>query len=420
VKAPVSLTIAGSGSVSGATDGMLLEVGRAYALVAKPDKGHLFANWIEGTNSSVITNPFSPTLKFIMETNLALTATFGTNLFPAVQGVYNGLFYNPAGVEQDSSGFLTFKVGSSGATSGKLLLNGKSISVKGALNAFGVGEFTTLRKGTNPIVLENLALDLTNGTDRLTGLVTEQASTGAVWSVPFTADRAYYNGRDLIAPEAGKYTMLFPAVSDSTNGLDGDGFGAVTVDKNGGVSFVGALADGTKVNQKTTLSKYGQWPFYLPLYKGKGSLLSRVDFTNQTSFDFTNLFYWFKQAQVTTYFASGFTNQAILIGSHYVFTPSNAVINLTNATIAFTNGSLAADFTNHFDIDPKGKVFPFGTNKLKLAINKSSGLFSGSVVPDGTNRAMKFQGAIFQKQTNAAGFFLDATNRSGRVSIEPR
>lgn len=420
VKVPISLTIDGSGTISGATNTMPLEVGRAYTVVAKPVKGHLFAAWSEGPNSSVITNPFSPTLKFIMETNLALTATFGTNLFPAVQGVYSGLFYNPTAVEQHSSGFLTFKVGRSGATSGKLLLNGKSISVKGSLNAFGVGEFTTLRKGTNPIVLEDLALDLTDGTDRLTGLVTEQASTGAVWSVPFTADRAYYNGRDLIAPETGKYTMLFPADPASTNGLNGDGFGAVTVGKNGGVSFAGTLADGTKVSQKTALSKYGQWPFYLPLYKGKGSLLSLVTFTNETATDFTDLFYWFKQAQVTKYFASGFTNQAILIGSQYVFTPSNAVINLTNATIAFTNGSLAADFTNHFDIDPKGKAFPFGTNKLKLAVNRSSGLFSGSVVPDGTNRAMKFQGAVFQKQTNAAGFFLGATNRSGRVFIEPR
>ncbi len=420
VKAPISLAIDGSGTISGATDGMPLEVGRAYTLVAKPAKGHLFAAWSEGTNSSAITNQFSSTLKFVMETNLALTATFGTNLFPAVQGVYNGLFYNPDGVEQHSSGYLTFKVGGSGATSGKLLLSGKSISVKGALNAFGVGEFTTLRKGTNPIVLEDLALDLTNGTDRLTGFVTEQASTGAVWSVPFTADRAYYNGRDLVAPEAGKYTMLFQAVANSTNGLDGDGFGAVTVGKNGGVSFAGTLADGTKVSQKTALSKYGQWPFYLPLYKGKGSLLSRVTFTNETATDFADLFYWFKQAQVTKAFARGFTNEATLIGSRYVFTPSNAVINLTNATIAFTNGSLAADFTNHFDIDPNGKAFPFGTNKLKLSVNKSSGLFSGSVVPDGTNRAMKFQGAIFQKQTNGAGFFLDATNRSGRVSIEPR
>ena len=41
---------------------------------------------------------------------------------------------------------------------------------------------------------------------------------------------------------------------------------------------------------KTTLSKLGQWPFYVPLHKGKGALVSWVTFdTNAALTDFSQL-----------------------------------------------------------------------------------------------------------------------------------
>ena len=139
VKAPISLSVAGSGTISGATNNALLEVGRIYTLTAKPGKGHLFGGW-SGSTSSV-----SLKLTFMMETNSALTATFPTNLFPTVQGIYNGLFYDTNDFQQASAGFLTLKVGSSGASSGKLLLNGGTHSVKGTLDAYGLGNFVVVR-----------------------------------------------------------------------------------------------------------------------------------------------------------------------------------------------------------------------------------------------------------------------------------
>lgn len=412
---PIGLEVVGAGRITGAADGMQLEVGRDYTIVAKPDKGHLFGAW----TNSFVTN-FNPTLRFRMAENLAFTATFGTNLFPAVQGTYNGLFYVTNRIEQATAGYLTLKVGSSGASSGKILLNGKGYSVKGTLNAFGLGQFTVLRKGTNAFLLDNLSLDLTNGTDQLTGTISEVATTGTVWTAQLVTDLAWFNGKDRIAPQAGKYTALFPADPDAPDAI-GDGAGTVTVTTKGGIAFAGTLADGTKVSQKTTLSKDGLWPLYLPLYKGRGSLISWVALTNETTTDFRGRFNWFKQSQTATYYAAGLTNEAVLIGSHYTLPgASNAVLQLTNATITFTNGHLTAGFRNDFDVDRNGKTFDLAiTNKLKLSINKSSGLFAGSVIPPGTNRAMKFQGALFQIQTNGAGFFLGTTN-SGRVNIETR
>ena len=411
VKVPIAIAVVGSGAISGATNGALLEVGRAYTLTAKPAKGHLFGNWSGSTNS------LSPALSFLMETNYSLTATFGTNLFAAVQGSYNGLFYDTNEIQEASAGFLTLKVGSAGASSGKLFSNGKSYSVKGTLNAFGLGSFVVVRKGTNPVSLD-LSLDLINGTDQVTGTVMEQGSTGTVWTAQLSADRAFYDGKLNIAPQAGKYTVIFPADTNSPAGPFGNGFGAVTVTTKGAVSLAGTLSDGTKVTQRTALSKNSQWPLYAQLYRGKGSLISWVTFTNETDTDFNGLFNWFKQAQAAKYYPVGFTNEALLAGSHFVLpTATNLIIAITNGVVGFTNGNLAANFTNLVMIDARGKVLNQGTNKLSFTFSKSSGMFSGSATPPGGGKPVSFKGALLQKQNVGSGFFL-GTNASGRVSLQ--
>lgn len=412
VKVPIALNVVGTGTISGATNTQLLELGRNYTLTAKPGKGYLFGDW-SGSNSSL-----NPKLTFMMDRDHSLTATFGTNLFPAVQGNYNGLFYNNDTnyFEQASSGFLTLKVGSSGASSGKLLLNGGSHSVKGTLNAFGFGNFLVARKGTNPVQLD-LSLDITNDTDQLTGTVTEQASTGTVWTAQLVADRAFYDGKINIAPQAGKYTVLFPADTNAATAPESDSFGAVTVTTKGAVSLSGTLADGTKVTQKTVLSKHSQWPLYLPLYKGKGSLISWVNFTNEPTTDVSGLFTWFKQTNVAKYYPGAFTNESIIAGSRFLPPTTNAILNLSNALVTFTGGNLAADFTNTIAIDAKSKVINQSSNKLSLTFSKSSGTFSGSVTPPTGGKAIAFKGAVLQKQTNGAGFFL-GTNLSGRVTLQ--
>ena len=245
-----------------------------------------------------------------------------------------------------------------------------------------------------------------------------EASTGTVWTAELVTDRAFYDGKLNSAPQAGKYTVIFPADTNSPAGPFGDGFGAVTVTTKGAVSLAGTLADGTKVTQKTALSKNSQWPLYAPLYKGKGSLISWLTFTNETDTDFNGLFNWFKQAQATKYYSGGFTNEAMLAGSHYVPpTATNLIINITNGVVGFTNGNLAAGFTNLVMIDAKGKVLNQGTNKLSVTFSKSSGTFSGSATPPGGGKSISFRGALLQKQNLGSGFFL-GTNASGRVSIQ--
>ena len=54
----------------------------------------------------------------------------------------------------------------------------------------------------------------------------------------------------------------------------------MTVNSSGAVKLAGALADATRLRQAARLSAEGYWPFYLPLYGGKGQILGWLDFTD--------------------------------------------------------------------------------------------------------------------------------------------
>jgi hypothetical protein len=239
------------------------------------------------------------------------------------------------------------------------------------------------------------------------------------WTAELHADRAVFSSTRP-TPLAGKYTLIIPADTNSTNGPFGYGYGTASISTKGSLTFSGSLADGTKITQKVPISKNGDWPLYLNLYKGKGMLLSRIVFdTSQPNTDLSGLMNWFKRTQVAKYYPGGFTNESMIVGSRFIPPAgTNRVLELTTAVVAFTNGNLSADFTNAIAIDAKGKVINESTNKLTLSASKSSGTFSGSATPPTGGKAVSFKGALLQKQTNGFGFFL-GTNASGRVSIGP-
>jgi hypothetical protein len=70
VPVPLTLTIIGKGTVSGATNGQSLHLGYAYKLTATPGAGFAFKSW----TGDLSTN--KPTLSFTVESALSLTATF--------------------------------------------------------------------------------------------------------------------------------------------------------------------------------------------------------------------------------------------------------------------------------------------------------------------------------------------------------
>ena len=170
-----------------------------------------------------------------------------------------------------------------------MLSGGLKLAASGQLDLEGKATNTIVRKGTNALVVTwAVALD---GSDTLTGTVSDPI---AGWTATLNGDRALFNAKTNACTLAGKYTLLLPGLPHDAFVPGGHSYGAVTIDSNGVVSLKGYLSDKTSAAQKVPLSKNGQWPLYVPLYSGKGSLLSWVGFTNRPTDDFHGLLNWSK------------------------------------------------------------------------------------------------------------------------------
>lgn len=409
VTSPLTVSTNGVGSVSPNLNGRLLEIGRRYLLTATPGAGFVFSNWTGGLLSS------TSRLNFLMQSDLMLQANFVPNPFIPVKGVYNGLFYDTSGVLHESSGFFTATVTDRGTFTGNFKSNGKSYALSGQFNLEGQVTRTVPRPGTTALTV-GLQLDLANGTDKITGTITDGA-----WEAELVADRAVFNAKTNASRYLGKYTLVILGSTDGVTSPGGDGFGTANVDAGGNVSFNGSLADGTVAAQRVPLSKDGHWPLYVSLYAGKGSLLSWVAFTDRPSDDLNGRLNWIKPTlPVPKYYLAGFTNDTELIGARYraPMGTTNRAVQITNGIVAFSGGDLNMAFTNEVRVGANNKVTNASPNKLMLTIVPSTGLFNGTVTPPGTNKIHTFKGALLQKQTNGSGFFLHNT-QSGRVFFGP-
>lgn len=401
--APLSLTANGLGIVTPNLDGKKLKVGDNYQLKAKPGRGQIFKEWSGGTNSS------SATLTFKMRRHLALNANFIPNPFddPAnpVVGNYNGLFSNPVtGVQHESSGFINLKLTKSGSFSGKIL-SAQTVSFRGVFNASGHAQLSVRRPHKSDLTLD-LQLDLASQSDQITGTISD-----GNWTANLVVDRAEAVSVPVV--EAGKHTMVIPG--GETPGPLGDGFGTVNVNAKGSLQLKGTLADGTRIQQKVNISKDGRWPFYAVLYRGSGSLLSWITFTNGSLFSFNGDATWFKKPVADRIYQNGFTNVTSVIGSRYA--AAAPVLGINTGTVTLSGGNLSNSLTNEFTLSSNNVVTTIGTNGLSIKIALPTGLFNGKFIHPDTKKTATIKGVVLQQQNNARGFFL-GTNQSGAVILE--
>jgi hypothetical protein len=404
----LTVTTNGAGSVTPVLNGQSLEVGRTYTLTAAPKPRNLFTGWSGDLQTT------APRFVFQMRTNLMLQANFVTNPFIAVKGSYNGLFREEVAVRHESSGFFNAITTDAGAFTAKILLAGKPVSFSGKFALDGKWTNTIPRAGTNALNVL-LCLDLENGTDQITGTLSE----GGNWTANLTADRA---GRSGATNFNGKYTFIVPGDVDPAASPGGDSFGTVTV-TGGAVRFSGMLADGTPVRQKVPLSKNGHWPLYVPLYAGNGSIFSPVTFTLDPQADdaLSGSVTWTKPMLDTAkHYSNGFAIFSGAVGSRYR-APTNStdsILRFPDGLAAFIGGNLVEPFTNHFVLTNATKVINLSNNRLVMTFVPSSGLFNGVVTDPNSTRSIPFKGAVHQKGRYGAGFFL-GTDQSGRVRLEP-
>ena len=405
------ISVSGSGTISGLSSDTMT-VGTTYTLTALPAAGQQFTGWSGSITSS------DQTLTFVMTPNLVLQASFSPATFTAQVATYNGLFYqqDPSQdldlVQQTNSGSFTLATTKAGKYSGRLQIGSTRYSFSGVFDTNGQGTNIIHRRGATDLALA-FHLGLGAQSDQAFG----QLSDGTWSNNLIYADRCLFNSRTNPAPQAGTYTLILPGYDGAPNLPAGDGFGSVRVSKSGQVSLAGTLADGTHFSQSVPLSAQGNWPLYVPLYSGKGSVLSWLSFASTDTNDIQGALSWIKPADSRShYYPNGFATNCFAEGSIYVHTSSaDPVLQLSTANVTFSGGDLTPSFTNSTTM-LVSSVVNHSPNRLGMSLSTSTGVFHGTVTDPTTGKSHSFSGAAFQKNNTGYGLLL-GTSQSSRVVV---
>ncbi len=331
------------------------------------------------------------------------------NPFVNLTGNYYGLFLeSPARFE--SSGFLQLRLGTLGGFSGSILNAGRSNGFSGGFSVAGQARVTVASS------IVNMNLDLAGGSEQITGGV-----SNASWSAGLRADRATFGGTNPFLT-GGKFNMAFQNSGDGSASPGGDGYGTVSINTNGMVSWSGALADNTSVPVRSavSISKDGLWPLYVPLYGKLGSLSGWITLANGA---FTGEANWFRVGASGKLYPDGITNTLSIAGSSFApGTSSQPVLEPTNLLLTLSGGGLGANLSRPLALYDTGK-FVFVTNSgdisnLTLSVMPGTGVISGSFIDPETHLKAAIKGVVLQRQSNAAGFFL-GTNATGSFQLTP-
>jgi hypothetical protein len=335
------------------------------------------------------------------------------NPFNALAGTYNGLFYETNGVALDSAGFMKLTLATNGIYSGYALVDGGSNLFSGQFAINGGSTLSITR--TNGSLGGVLALDVaTNSTQSISGTV----SNGS-WTAVLNMDRATFSDSSPTML-AGLYTLQIPGSGNASSAPDGNAYATVTVDLDGTATMSGKLADGTSISQAVSIAQDGVWPMYVPLYSGKGCLLSWITFTNKTTSKLEGTAAWVKDSSAGgTYYASGFAVTGALKGSDFIAPPAGTrIISLTTGNVILSGGNLSTPITNSItlNVDNTITVDPSATNGLAISINTTNGTFTGQFTDPSTSATRLLKGVFLQSSTNAVGYFL-GTDETGAILL---
>ena len=264
----LSLQTNGIGSISPNLDGHWLNLGQIYTVTARPGLNQILAGWNgPGVNSG------QPTLNFIMQPAMQITAYFIPNPFAANAGTYAGLFYDTNQPIYANSGAVNFQTTTAGSFSGRILLAGASYGFSGKFDPSGNTVLPVLRPGHVPLVL-GLSMGLNPGDTRITGFVTNVIGTNK-FVAELSAFRNVHNPRTNAAPQAGLH--LFLLQSSVNDIIQSVGHGNIQVSTAGTALCQGELTPGPPFAFGNFLNTDGLCPFYLPLATGPAVILGWIN-----------------------------------------------------------------------------------------------------------------------------------------------
>ena len=186
----------------------------------------------------------------------------------------------------------------------------------------------------------------------------------------------------------------------------------VNLATSGLITAAGALADGALFSQSASVSRDGRWPMFISLYKGKGLLISWMQF--DPTGNLAGNAFWVKLASIDRFNSEGFTNRVVVSGSAYTPpAPGTRVLNLTNAAVTLAEGNLAAPLVAAAVLSNNNQFTLSGTNGIKLTLLSASGLVNGTFIHPQTRLTTAIKAVVLQNNNTIQGFFL-GTNQSGR------
>jgi hypothetical protein len=261
VRSLLQVQTVGQGSVTPNLNSRLLEVGRLYALKARPARGNIFGRWTGA--------PFQgPALWFMMQSNLTLVAEFIPNPFIPVQGVYSGLTSNTNPMSAEGNGLLSLLLSGSGAFSCHVTVDGKTYSTRGQFDFLGHAHAAVFRSALPPIAL-SLDLDLTNAPATIRGVASEND-----WVATFRGDRNVNS-----APQAGDYSFSLSAPGQAAE-LEGKAL----ISQSGIAAFSGMLREGRRFSFGTRIAADGSAPFYVSINSTNECMAGRIQFSSTSPF----------------------------------------------------------------------------------------------------------------------------------------
>jgi hypothetical protein len=330
-----------------------------------------------------------------------------------VRGTYHGLFYETNEVRYESSGAFLIKATDAGAYSGTLELAGAKLRLSGT--------FPTGRAVTNVIARRNLSsITVTLGFDDCDP---PQAIFGTVsdgsWTAQLMATPLHFHAKTNPAPTAGRHTMTIHGFGTLPNLPTGDGWGTVSVSTAGKLKLAGALADGTKLTDGSTLNEAGLWPFYLPYARSGGAMIGWIIFNSSSQPYFAGELSWIRKTQPATvkHYPAGFTNTTFVSLSRYVAPGTGTnIFPWTSGAVLAEDGNLSGTLSNRFNLGAANRVTWLGTNFTALTFTPKDGRFKGTLRHNGTGKPTAFNGVIHPGIAAGYGFFL-GTNQSGPIVI---
>jgi hypothetical protein len=382
-----------AGTVTAGLNGQYLVVGKTYSISATPKAGQLFAFW-----TGALANTNSAATTFVMSTNTVLTAHFTPNLFPAVAGTYTGLFLDPNNVSPTNAGFVTITTTGTGAFTGQLIFPSLTFPIAWTFDYNGFIQLQGKVLGSNYLELI-LNLDLTNGTDTITGFVADQpVSAPSLWESSLVLYRSVTRLSGSNAPAAGNYAVLLKA-ENAANGPVATGYAAVSLRAAGSLALGGALPDNTAISGSAWMSKNGIWPVYIvpSSYKGKGMIIGWQ--TNTPSGACNGRLFWRKPA-------IGVANNLISAGAAFA------------APVAGTRYQmLLAGGTSHSLAVSKARQFVAQPPITQITL-LPTGVLSGLI--DVNHAQLPFKGAFISPAAGGAGFILYTDGQTDGFQIPPQ